>query len=231
MAETFLALDEVLSGAARLGLELSERTFRYYAVLGLLPKPIKRPEGTSDGRVHHYPPEILDRLNEIRSLQNRGYSLKQIKKFFEVTPAPAATPLPQDRPPGKLEEAARRNPAELPLVTELRQSAARTLAGMPGEPGRQRRLLAHLQTLECLQERAQAIQTGSSAVPTRARDWLAEALGDLARVTRSLLEAIERGEARAVASGLVELDKVQLRIWELERMLDSYQALWEGSLS
>lgn len=69
----------------RLELDVSERTFRYYAVLGLLPRPIKRPQGSGDARVHYYEPSILDRLRQIRSLQAEGHSLKQVKKLLEAT--------------------------------------------------------------------------------------------------------------------------------------------------
>ena len=91
----FLTLEDVLREAAGLDLDLSERTFRYYSVLGLLPRPVKRPHG--DARIHYYPREILTRLQEIRKLQNEGYSLKQIKGFGAAPaddegPSPAGSP-------------------------------------------------------------------------------------------------------------------------------------------
>lgn len=86
MSEELLTLEGVLSRAAAVGLELSERTFRYYAVMGLLPAPVKRPSGTEDARVHYYPAEIIDLLLEIRNLQAQGYSLKQIKAWLEMKP-------------------------------------------------------------------------------------------------------------------------------------------------
>lgn len=70
--------------AAERGLELTERTFRYYAVVGLLPKPLKRPGGVEDARVHYYPADIIDRLLQIRTLQSQGYSLKQIKSWLAM---------------------------------------------------------------------------------------------------------------------------------------------------
>ena len=41
--DDYLSLEEVLAESARLGVELSERTFRYYCVLGLMPRPVKLP--------------------------------------------------------------------------------------------------------------------------------------------------------------------------------------------
>lgn len=84
MTASLLTLPEVLAVAAERGLELTERTFRYYAVVGLLPKPLKSPGGHEDARVHYYPPDIVDRLLQIRTLQSQGYSLKQIKSWLAV---------------------------------------------------------------------------------------------------------------------------------------------------
>jgi DNA-binding transcriptional MerR regulator len=90
--ETLLTLEDVLREAQGIGLDLSERTFRYYSVMGLLPKPIKRPGGSGDARVHYYGQDIMQRLQDIRSLQSQGYSLKQIKDYFRV-----AVHVPQPR--------------------------------------------------------------------------------------------------------------------------------------
>ena len=84
MDQTLLTLEDVLAGAQAAGIDLSERTFRYYAVLGLLPRPVRRPSGAEDARVAWYPVTIMQRLQDIRSLQAQGYSLKQIKQSFSV---------------------------------------------------------------------------------------------------------------------------------------------------
>lgn len=108
MDQTLLTLEDVLAGAEAASLDLSERTFRYYAVLGLLPRPVRRPSGSEDARVAWYPAAIMQRLLDIRSLQTQGYSLKQIKQYFSVregsperpasaegdAPIPAATGAP-----------------------------------------------------------------------------------------------------------------------------------------
>lgn len=85
MESGLLSLEDVLAESERLALDVSERTFRYYAVLGLLPRPVKRPPGSGDARVHYYEPSILERLRQIRSLQADGHSLKQVKKLLEAT--------------------------------------------------------------------------------------------------------------------------------------------------
>lgn len=85
MESGLLSLEDVLAECERLELDVSERTFRYYAVLGILPRPVKRPPGSGDARVHYYEPSILERLRQIRSLQADGHSLKQVKKLLEAT--------------------------------------------------------------------------------------------------------------------------------------------------
>lgn len=124
-----LTLEEVLQRCEQQGLEVSERTFRYYSVLGLLPRPTKRPTG--DARIHYYEPEVLERLAQIRNLQAEGHSLKQVKKLLEVS---------LDRPSlvralaeGQWQEAVRRylrgngsRESALQLTQELL-----TLAGLP----------------------------------------------------------------------------------------------------
>ena len=76
----YLDLDEILERANQMGLKLTERTFRYYGVLGLLPHPVK---GAEDARVRYYPETVLETLQTIRELQQEGYSLKQIKRQLE----------------------------------------------------------------------------------------------------------------------------------------------------
>lgn len=93
MESGLLSLEDVLAESEKLDLEVSERTFRYYAVLGLLPRPVKRPPGSGDARVHYYEPSILERLRQIRSLQAEGHSLKQVKKLLEATNGAGASPL------------------------------------------------------------------------------------------------------------------------------------------
>jgi DNA-binding transcriptional MerR regulator len=88
-----LSLEDVLAESEKLELEVSERTFRYYAVLGLLPRPVKRPPGSGDARVHYYEPSILERLRQIRGLQAEGHSLKQVKKLLEATSGADTSPL------------------------------------------------------------------------------------------------------------------------------------------
>lgn len=107
-----LTAPEVIAAAAQRGLEISERTFRYYGVVGLLPRPLKRPHGDEDARVHYYPADIVDRLVRIRTLQAQGYSLKQIKSWLSIEP-PASAPV-------DTESAGAAPPASGVAISELR---------------------------------------------------------------------------------------------------------------
>ena len=145
-----LTLEEVLATSTQRGLELSERTFRYYVVLGLLPKPLKKPG--EDARVHFYPLAILDRLQEIRSLQEQGFSLKQIKKYVEELPAPAAhLPLVDLLRQGKVK------PCHFEELEALRTDLRQSSASGPVEEARQ--WLG--QTLDELIESGRAFATDS----------------------------------------------------------------------
>lgn len=74
--EGLLTVDEV---AAATG--LSTRTTRYYASRGLLPPPVRH------GRIAYYGPEHRARLELIRALQDHGFTLQAIERFFDRLPA------------------------------------------------------------------------------------------------------------------------------------------------
>ena len=73
--------------------ELAERagvsvdTIRYYQGRGLLPAPTRR------GRIAHYGPEHLERLERIRSLQGQGLSLAAIGRLLSGELDPRDEPL------------------------------------------------------------------------------------------------------------------------------------------
>ncbi|MGV8121042.1 MAG: MerR family transcriptional regulator [Candidatus Xenobiia bacterium LiM19] len=84
--------EEILRKSDELGLELSDRKIKYYVTLGILPKPVRNPleaKGNIDGRVAYFPPETLERLSKIKELQDSGFTLPQIKKYFKDSLDPA----------------------------------------------------------------------------------------------------------------------------------------------
>jgi DNA-binding transcriptional MerR regulator len=56
---------------------VSRRTVRFYVQEGLLPAPL------GVGRGRHYGPEHLERLLEVKGLQERGHSLAEIRHALE----------------------------------------------------------------------------------------------------------------------------------------------------
>jgi DNA-binding transcriptional MerR regulator len=81
----FFTSEEVLAEARTLGLDIAERKLKYYVTVGILPRPQRRPsgaEGDIDGRMAYFPPETIERLVEIKKLQDSGFTLPQIKNYF-----------------------------------------------------------------------------------------------------------------------------------------------------
>jgi len=72
---------------------ISRRTVRYYVQEGLLPPP------RGLGRGNHYGREHLDRLLQVKALQEAGRSLDEIRQLLEQRPAASAPllapPLPR----------------------------------------------------------------------------------------------------------------------------------------
>jgi len=72
---------------------ISRRTVRYYIQEGLLPAPF------GVGRGNHYGREHLDRLLQLKALQEAGRSLDEIRELLGQRPPPtglsAAAPLPR----------------------------------------------------------------------------------------------------------------------------------------
>jgi DNA-binding transcriptional MerR regulator len=92
MERGYLTSEEVLKEAEKLGLELAERKLKYYVTLGIIPKPVRSPDNTDrnyDGRVAYFKSDIVQRLRKVKELQDSGFTLPQIKKYFEEALDPA----------------------------------------------------------------------------------------------------------------------------------------------
>jgi DNA-binding transcriptional MerR regulator len=64
---------------------ISRRTVRYYVQEGLLPAPYGL------GRGNHYGPPHLDRLLQIKALQESGHTLDDIRRRLHETPSAGAS--------------------------------------------------------------------------------------------------------------------------------------------
>lgn len=83
MARDYLTQEELLDQARELGLDLSERTLKFYTTRGLVPKPEKKPFPSADGRVAYFHKDALRRLRRIEQLKSQGFKLEQIRKLLE----------------------------------------------------------------------------------------------------------------------------------------------------
>ena len=73
---------------------VSRRTVRYYVQEGLLPAPL------GVGRGHHYAREHLERLLEVKALQEQGRSLAEIREVLaDGAPEPVWPPTAMASPP------------------------------------------------------------------------------------------------------------------------------------
>ncbi|MBS2034260.1 MerR family transcriptional regulator [bacterium] len=174
MESGLLSLEDVLAESEKLELEVSERTFRYYSVLGLLPRPVKRPPGSGDARVHYYEPSILERLRQIRALQAEGHSLKQVKKLLEASNGSGSSALIRAVADGRFTAACQQflqsGSSREASAHFLRQLAK--LAG-EGEPGG-RELEACLRQLGQWHAQSAKAESGFSSIARRLRDIVPE---------------------------------------------------------
>lgn len=77
-ADELLTVDELAAAT-----EMTVRTTRYYAGLGLLPAPERR------GRMAYYGPRHRARLELIRALQDHGFTLAAVEKYLSRIPLDA----------------------------------------------------------------------------------------------------------------------------------------------
>ena len=70
---------------------VSRRTVRYYVQEGLIPAPL------GVGRGNHYGPEHLDRILQVKAMQEAGRSLDEVRRTSHASSAQAAQP--PDAPP------------------------------------------------------------------------------------------------------------------------------------
>jgi DNA-binding transcriptional MerR regulator len=72
---------------------ITRRTVRYYVQEGLIPPPLGR------GRGRHYTESHLERLLEVKALQEKGLSLEAIRTHFQARSEPPVQYLAVDNAP------------------------------------------------------------------------------------------------------------------------------------
>ena len=76
----WLTQEELLQDLGRNGIELPERTFRFWVAQGVLDAPVKKPYRGADGRVGFYPRQVLELIPQVLQLQEEGWKLRQIRQ-------------------------------------------------------------------------------------------------------------------------------------------------------
>jgi len=86
--ERLLTSEQVVAEARKTGVEVSERTLKFYVSQGLVPPPERHPSSTVDRRVLFYAARVPGILTEIRRLQESGLSLQQIRQVLAGSARP-----------------------------------------------------------------------------------------------------------------------------------------------
>lgn len=87
----WLTQDELLKELEGRGIDLPERTFRFWVAKNVLDGPVKKPYRGADGRVGFYPREILKLIPEVLRLQEEGWKLRQIRQRLSEPSEPTKT--------------------------------------------------------------------------------------------------------------------------------------------
>ncbi len=82
----YLTQDELLYALEHEGLEVSERTVRFWISKGVLEKPLRKPFKHADGRMRYFPTRVVGEIVEIMKLQEEGWKLTQIKHRLRTPP-------------------------------------------------------------------------------------------------------------------------------------------------
>ena len=87
---------------------ISRATLNNYIASGIVPRPEVLPPGPQDGgapRIGYFPPEIVERIEEIQRLKREGWSLTRITEHFTGGVAPARPAPPPQEPSGPVSRA------------------------------------------------------------------------------------------------------------------------------
>ena len=98
---------------------ISRATLNNYIASGIVPRPEVLPPGPQDGgapRIGYFPPEIVERIEEIQRLKREGWSLTRITEHFTGGVAPTR-PAPAPQHPSSL--AGRASPGPAPSTGEM----------------------------------------------------------------------------------------------------------------
>lgn len=79
MNSDYLTQEDLLNHLEHIGLDVPERTLRFWVTKGVLEAPLKKPYKHADGRKKYFPTRVVSEISEIIKLQQEGWKLTQIK--------------------------------------------------------------------------------------------------------------------------------------------------------
>ena len=68
MSSEYLTLEELLYALEHEGMEVQERTIRFWIAKGVLEKPLRKPFKFADGRVRYFPHKVVGEISDILRL-------------------------------------------------------------------------------------------------------------------------------------------------------------------
>lgn len=80
MQSDYLSQEELLYALEHEGMEVAERTIRFWISKGVLEQPLRKPYKHADGRKKYFPTRVVGEIADILRLQEEGWKLTQIKK-------------------------------------------------------------------------------------------------------------------------------------------------------
>lgn len=90
-AHDWLSQEELIRELKQAGIDLSERTLRYWVAREVLPTPLKKPYRGADGRIGYFPRTTLTLIPQILKLQQEGWKLSQIPAQLAALTEPSKT--------------------------------------------------------------------------------------------------------------------------------------------
>lgn len=162
VSSDWLTQDELLAELEQAGINLPERTLRFWVSHGVIPSPVKKPFRGADGRVGYYARETLTLVPQVLKLRDEGWKLRQIKARLEEPQKPERQPRANTTASQDSLELAQRYLADLMSDTEANDR--RRCFSSPGAANSELRQVRHylVARLERWFGRAVAVKATSS---------------------------------------------------------------------